>query len=171
VQEYLWLEGFIQVDHVNDSCNCPGKKCGGCERLLCYGMFYRDGRWKYTPMSKCKDCIGTRVHGYKESNKDIVRSGSSRYTERTKEKRRSYWLRQLYNITPERFEEMLLQQGGACAICRQPSDKVLHVDHNHSTGKVRGLLCSPCNSLLGYAYESSERLMKAIEYLKLYEGE
>ncbi len=55
-----------------------------------------------------------------------------------------------YGLTETAYREMLLQQGNACALCRRPPlGKSLAVDHDHATGKVRGLLCLPCNVGLG----------------------
>lgn len=61
-----------------------------------------------------------------------------------------------YGITADDYEELLKRQGGKCAICRaRPRSKRLAVDHNHTTGEVRGLLCSRCNhDLLGSAWDS-----------------
>ena len=72
-------------------------------------------------------------------------------------------------ITVERYNELFELQNGLCAICNKPelcSNKKLAVDHNHITGKVRSLLCTNCNLLIGQAKESIEILLKAIDYLK-----
>lgn len=73
----------------------------------------------------------------------------------------------LYGITVEEADEMARQQDGKCKICLQPPANVrgLHVDHDHQTGKVRGLLCSNCNSMLGYARDNPVTLRKGIDYL------
>lgn len=59
-----------------------------------------------------------------------------------------------------------LENQTVCAICSKPSRTRLHIDHNHKTGKYRGLLCSPCNIGLGHFKDSPSLLRKAIEYLK-----
>jgi len=61
----------------------------------------------------------------------------------------------------------LENQGGRCAICRNPSPggKRLCVDHDHATGRIRGLLCGACNLVLGYARDSEAVLASAIQYL------
>lgn len=72
-----------------------------------------------------------------------------------------------YRITRSDYEVMLAEQGGRCAICKkEPCDKMLAVDHNHKTGKVRQLLCDNCNHLIGFAGESTSTLMSAIVYLE-----
>lgn len=86
-------------------------------------------------------------------------------------------LRRSYGITPERYDEMRGIQNDLCAICKRPGKPrarqryALHVDHDHQTGAVRGLLCAECNSILGNAKDSKEVLMAAIEYLQRHSKE
>lgn len=58
--------------------------------------------------------------------------------------------RNLYGLSWEEYLLLLEGQDGVCAICHQPSDRELHVDHDHLTGRVRGLLCGRCNTGLGF---------------------
>lgn len=78
-------------------------------------------------------------------------------------------LKNLYGITPEIYDELLAAQGGVCAICRGglngKSKKYFSVDHDHATGRVRGLLCEACNFGLGKFRDSSDLLQKAAQYL------
>lgn len=86
-----------------------------------------------------------------------------------KQKMRGYYLKKMYSITPEEYEALLLKQGGVCAICKTaPSKRRLSVDHSHSTGKYRGLLCGRCNSGLGYFLDNIAIIQAAIEYLRKY---
>lgn len=81
-------------------------------------------------------------------------------------------LRKSYGITADDYEAMLSEQEGVCAICGSDDPgtrdhrKRLHVDHDHETGRVRGLLCSPCNRLLGQASDSPKILRSAADYLE-----
>jgi hypothetical protein len=74
-----------------------------------------------------------------------------------------------YNITLDFYNSMLSTQKNVCAICGgnhiQKNRKYLYVDHCHKTGKVRGLLCMKCNSLLGYANDNVDILKSSIDYL------
>ena len=73
-------------------------------------------------------------------------------------------LKYQYGITLAEFDAMLLSQNNRCAICQDTGK--LCVDHCHNTGKVRGLLCYKCNTVLGQARDSTEILTKAIAYLQ-----
>lgn len=70
-----------------------------------------------------------------------------------------------YGITVERFNELVSLQNSQCAICGI-SPKLLNVDHCHSTGKVRGLLCTKCNHAIGQFGDNLAGLEKAYNYLK-----
>lgn len=75
-----------------------------------------------------------------------------------------------YGLTPEDFDILWKSQSGCCAICSKPlvdaGHDGLHVDHDHVTGVVRGLLCAHCNRGLGQFRDSAELLERASRYLK-----
>lgn len=75
-------------------------------------------------------------------------------------------LKNKYNLSLDAFNAMRLFQGNACAICKEPFAKTPHVDHDHETGNIRGLLCPMCNSGIGYFKDDPLRLRVAIEYLE-----
>lgn len=87
---------------------------------------------------------------------------------------REWTLQRRFNITGAQFEQMLSKQSGVCAICdraethihKSGKPKSLSVDHCHSGGHVRGLLCVNCNRALGYLEDSIPRLKRAIAYLE-----
>lgn len=75
-----------------------------------------------------------------------------------------------YGITPLMYQEMLEKQNNCCAICKRHKDlfqRDFHIDHCHTTGSIRGLLCSRCNMSLGGFGDSIEILNRAIKYLKM----
>jgi len=69
-----------------------------------------------------------------------------------------------YNITKQEFEEMKAKQNGMCAICGRENNNLV-IDHNHKTGKVRGLLCTACNVGIGLLQDSVDILTIAIKYI------
>ena len=76
----------------------------------------------------------------------------------------------LYGLTIEAWEAKFELQDGKCAICRRSASEFktrLHVDHNHETGAVRGLLCAKCNNLLGFL-EQPALVAAAGEYLQVW---
>lgn len=77
-------------------------------------------------------------------------------------------LKRMYNITPELYSKMFEEQGGQCAVCKKPLEfrgTSTHVDHDHTTGKVRGLLCNMCNMGLAGFQDNSVSLEEAIRYV------
>lgn len=93
-------------------------------------------------------------------------------------KTKGYWnetfLRKTYGLTPAQFEAMLEAQNGKCAICGKEAPnhhkKRLNVDHCHTVGTIRGLLCDACNRGLGLFKDDLDLLRKAIAYLEPFQN-
>lgn len=111
----------------------------------------------------CKTCQGEIAKKWFEENPDRQLAS----------KRRHNW--RSYGMTPEKYNQMLAEQGGVCAICGQDEPAangrtgkkfLLSVDHDHATGEVRGLLCNRCNRAIGLMSDSTDLLKKAIYYLQ-----
>ena len=83
-------------------------------------------------------------------------------------------LKRYWNLSLEEYERMSAAQGNVCAICKLPprgtarNNKALHVDHDHSTGTIRGLLCGECNRALGLLRDDPVRLIEGANYLQRY---
>ena len=77
---------------------------------------------------------------------------------------RIYQRARKYGLSEEHFRLLLISQDYECAICGK-KDRNLVVDHNHTTGKVRGLLCNPCNTGIGMLQDSVEIIRRAEGYL------
>lgn len=78
----------------------------------------------------------------------------------------THFKRHGYNLTVEEYRDMLIKQGNLCKICRSPPGKrSLHIDHCHTTGKVRGLLCCNCNVMIAQSKDDPLRLILGAEYL------
>lgn len=95
-----------------------------------------------------------------------------KHKHKEKIKNRRTWLKIQYGMTLQDYDAMLAKQGGVCAIHRGPNNinQPFHVDHDHKTGKVRGLLCNNCNTILGHAKDSILVLEAAIRYLEEHNG-
>lgn len=112
----------------------------------------------------------SRYETYPEHRKQAMRERSREWRARNPAAVKKTNLRnhlREYGLTVEEFEAMLLAQSGRCAICITPFAEVKepHVDHDHKTGAVRGLLCKDCNLVLGCVDDSTDLLARAIAYL------
>ncbi|GAC1471517.1 MAG: hypothetical protein PVSMB7_23360 [Chloroflexota bacterium] len=81
------------------------------------------------------------------------------------DRKRSLWYN--YKITPERYEQLFRRQGRVCAVCRQPPTmrRALAVDHEHTTGRVRELLCTKCNVALGLLGDNRYTIYSLLNYI------
>lgn len=130
------------------------KICRDCGLPKPLADFYSVGA--YTEPS-CKSCKGERVSAYRKANPDKCRG----------------WVRKSrYNVSSEQYSHMLALQEGVCAVCAQPEVREtngtvwhLSVDHDHLTGRVRGLICDACNKVLGLVQDNPSRLEAAMDYL------
>ena len=94
----------------------------------------------------------------------------ARYYEKGEgKKQRQYYIRHKYGLEWDRYIEMVDEQSNRCAICgrhREEFKKELVVDHDHETGKVRGLLCYACNNGIGNLQDDPDVVRRAVEYLE-----
>lgn len=88
-----------------------------------------------------------------------------RNAERTKFAREVERFR-LYGITKQEYEVLLQNSGNRCGICAKPFKVTPHIDHDHTSGKVRGLLCGSCNRGIGYLQDDAEILRAAILWVE-----
>jgi len=165
----------------NRRCKKELTNCQNCEELL------TDDNWSDSNKKHkryiCKTCWNSRQKQYTENSKSKDPNFNQKKKERTKKwiegfseerkllesrKRYNSWLKRTYKISIEDYNNILLKQDNKCSICGidKPSGMgTFHVDHDHFTGKVRGLLCHHCNFLLGNCKENIEILEKAKNYL------
>lgn len=106
-----------------------------------------------------------------KNNPERTRKIKQKWKDQNKDKSRDYQLKNQYGITLDDYCEMKEGQGHTCLICGTSEDdervkRSLVVDHCHTSGEVRGLLCAPCNSGLGFFKDNIEWLERAISYLK-----
>ena len=125
------------------------KRCPDCGEWKQLDEFPRNRNCKDGRHPYCKPCHNARG---KESKQRLY--GGSRH----------YHLKRRYGISADEFDELVVQQGGVCAICGRPDPE--HVDHDHETGAVRGILCFNCNGGLGQFRDSIDSLLTAASYLE-----
>lgn len=137
------------------------KKCSKCKIDKGLDEFHKNKAQKDGLCNQCKAC----------SSLESRRRSQSEWRKRNLPKVRELHLLARYNITNSDYDKLLESQGGVCAICgtddpKSPQGSIyFNIDHDHSTGEVRGLLCTPCNQGLGFFGDSIDQLEKAIEYL------
>ena len=136
--------------------------CNATKNLLAdFYLSRKDPTKKSSYSYECKDCTIKRTIKYNRDNSETVRS---------------QYLKRQYGLTFEEFDVMLSKQDNCCAICGtdKPSKNRgrvnrFHVDHSHTTGKIRGLLCKSCNIALGEIEDNIHTLKSMIEYLESHE--
>ena len=165
------------------------KYCRGCkERKELIHFWKADGRF-FTQCSGCRSlprvctkCKGVKDHSeffiyvnqvgnyiYKARCKSCDSSVGKEDYKKNPNRRRSCALKYYYGLTLEDYDKLLESQGGVCAICQCPEEgfkKYLSVDHNHETGKIRGLLCNGCNRAIGFTQDNPDILEAAARYLR-----
>lgn len=166
------------------------KRCVKCGDVKPFDAFYRMKGMRDGYRNDCTACnlaakaerhrknpepARERVRAWQAANPDKVRANDERARlsgRKAANNRRSH-LKRNYGITPEIYEEMLTAQGGGCAICHRPprDDISLHVDHDHETGAVRGLLCFRCNNSLGDLEDDRVLVVSAADYLDRHDAE
>jgi Autographiviridae endonuclease VII len=149
------------------------RRCTRCHEVKPLDDFYPNG--KKGRHSRCKPCANQATIESRQRHDPLrVRGRESdvrRKAKKTPRQIKDSNLRRTYGITVEQFEEMEQAQGGLCAACGRPprgrgKNLVLHVDHCHETGRVRGLLCSKCNLAMGNADDDPALLRALADYLE-----
>ena len=136
------------------------KTCTKCKKRLALEKFFRHmtavgpvGQGRQSWCKACQKAAKPKAKGTRRKYKD----------------QRERQLFYAYGVRYEQYDAMLVRQGGGCGVCRSKKPghgwKNFCVDHDHETGKFRGVLCWGCNLLIGHSKESPETLRKAAAYL------
>lgn len=164
------------------------KGCSGCGTTAveafyashptrCRECLRQDHRSRYIPKTgadddprPCRNCGTIYQPKHRKTSYYCSRECGEDYRNKTGHQRDRH-LRRKYGISLEDYDRMLAAQAGGCAICgkrpdeQQRYDRYLHVDHNHETGEVRGLLCDQHNLLLGRFNDDPNLIRRAADYL------
>ena len=127
------------------------KSCAKCGKKKPLDQFHKNKRSFDGRKSYCKACSIECQEILREKDPSHIRMAQ---------------IKTKYNLSSKEYEDLLKRQRRKCAICRQPFDRTPNVDHNHRTGKVRGLLCTNCNAGLGNFLDKIPLLTAAISYLR-----
>ena len=133
------------------------KRCSKCKKMLLVDEFFKRKASPNGLCYKCKDCMQVAHQKYSGTEKSKVASRKSR-------------LKYKFGIAPEQYDKLFKRQNGCCAICKVSQSNLkrrLDIDHDHKTGKVRGLLCISCTRRLGHIpgwYANSKKIID--QYLK-----
>ena len=170
------------------------KVCPGCGELKPFSDYYKLKTGANGLAAKCRPCvcaaerlrepadparaaeaqrIRARRHYYKDVERSRLRTRASRRKHMTPARRRVADLKEKYGLTPQVWAAVFAAQGEVCAICGSDTPRTTrgwHTDHDHETGRFRGVLCQPCNSLLGAARDSQQVLVSAVRYLARTQG-
>lgn len=122
---------------------------------------YRETKDTPRDLTRCRN-----GHLITPENTVVYASGGTRCRQCVKDNGQKQRLKK-YGLTQEQYEELLTRQDGKCAVCKTPMDGVRneHIDHDHATGQVRGLLCSHCNTAIGKFKDNPDILIAAAQYL------
>ena len=155
------------------------KTCTVCklEKLRTVDNFHVNARFRDGFYPQCTICVRAAdrlLYATSEDRREKVRTKSREWRrenlERARRSDRKKHLRRKYGLTEEGYLVLLQAQDGRCAICgNEQTDgrrDSLDVDHDHSTGQLRGLLCGQCNKGLGTFGDDPQKLRKAADYLE-----
>jgi hypothetical protein len=160
------------------------KRCPGCGITKPENEFRKDRRRPRGLSWRCRECLRKRErenyarnakvreqskrskHRFYEINKDSILTREK--DRRNKIGNRKIWLQRMYGIGEDDYNRMYRQQNGKCPICRseQPPGKLV-VDHDHETGKIRGLLCHKCNLLAGHIENNLDKMYDLFMWIGL----
>ncbi len=161
------------------------KRCIACGEPKPYSDFYQQRGMRDGFRNDCKACMCeqkrrrsradpgahiSRVQQWQRENRERYLEAQRRRRAARgpaeKRRERDLHLSRHYGLTQDDFEFLVVVQRGRCAICGKEDGSRLHVDHDHSSGRVRGLLCGSCNRAMGLFHEDAARFEAAGAYLR-----
>lgn len=131
------------------------RKCKKCNEKKPLSSFVKNPKCSEGRTYECYSCRSDYMNGI--------------YKEKTYNAKRKYMLKKCYGMTIEDYNQMFLKQEGCCAICNEHQSNLeatFNVDHDHATGKIRGLLCRNCNTGIGLLQDNFQICLSAAKYLQ-----
>lgn len=133
--------------------------------VICLKPFQKRTKTHVYCSSSCRDKAKYQSPEFKQQRRERHKNWSKRNTEA----RRDYHYRTRFGITLDEYNALLAKQGGVCAVCgkaKRDNQKAFAVDHDHSTGEIFGILCTPCNHRLIGEVRDPLLFEAAANYLK-----
>jgi hypothetical protein len=137
------------------------KRCTHCKNVKPVSAFYADKTKKDGLGLHCKECMNARHKGFMLRNRRHIAAWQRRRTYAAK-----------FGLSAAGLSRLIELAEGKCQICRKPlvcfgqSSDSMVLDHDHTTGDIRGILCAKCNKALGLLGDSLEGLERAVTYLR-----
>lgn len=150
------------------------KRCPACGAIKAVSLFYRKNTrtargWSWD--SHCIECRRAACRHYGANSKDVRNARLREWRKSNPAKAASLdrrrHLKQKYGLTEEQVAAMRASQQGRCAICERKTSR-LFVDHCHTKGNVRALLCQTCNTFLGWYEKKADTILKFQRYLEVH---
>jgi hypothetical protein len=135
------------------------KKCYLCKTIKECDSFYKSKTGAQKRRGECKQC-----------SNNVTKNYQAKYPELKKTYDQNHRLKNIFGITIEQYTELGNKHGWKCCICEKTeteNKRKLAIDHDHSTGRIRGILCGNCNRGIGNLKDSVSLLQKAINYLTI----
>ncbi len=131
------------------------KLCGRCKKSFPLSYFSKEKAKPDGLAQRCRACCASMYRTWREANIEVIRV-----------KDRITHYKSTYGLSHEDAVKLVENRIGKCKICLIEAPLV--VDHCHTSGGIRGLICQSCNSVLGYAKDNTNTLLSAVRYLKEY---
>jgi Pyruvate/2-oxoacid:ferredoxin oxidoreductase delta subunit len=147
------------------------RHCPHCQTHHPVAEFYtsKNSRYKSGLRYQCKKHSKELSERWHEVNKEKALTVNTKWAKANPDKikviRRRYTAKTKFGMTLTEIDTLEKKHNSNCHICKKSSDRSLDIDHDHTTNKVRGLLCRTCNLILGLCKENKETLRSAIDYL------
>ncbi len=144
------------------------KQCCVCKQAKDLSSFSKN-RARYDGLqTECRECKNAASRRRHAENPEIGRAYTKKFHQKNPDFSWACTMRRKYGLSTYQFFELLKAQEYSCAICfsKAPGGRGrFHVDHDHATGQIRGLLCHRCNTILGHAKDNPDTLLRAATYL------